>query len=814
MRQLGRSLLRSLVFSGLTLVSLPLRTPALAGTVPLSAVQPARAHSDWPMALAAPARATLRMNRIETPEQEGLRFSGGSQTTYAVPTGQNTFSGVLVYEATQVKVPRDESVAYTEAFFRILLDGKVVFERGMSRPQPPLEFSVPLAGARELTVWSRASAASVTVSLARAQFSSSAQSAGSWFLPASGAGYVDCTPLSRQGVVGAFFPGETVPISATFTGQAAQANVVLQFTPADSNVSPLVTRFPVRLDSGPSGVVQGTGSWRVPSHQGPGKLVLDEEVNGQNVFHQEMRVAVIPPVDLSKISSSPFGVHISGSGYPLVWDEFAYLWGAKWGRLFVRWPVLEPSQGQFDFSRIDSLVGLYQSQKMLLLVALGEDAPAWAGPPGTPGYMAAWKEYLAAVVKHFAGKVEYWDVFNEVDSKYGSVKGEPNWDIEVLRTALQTIHTIDPAAKTVCCSTGTSAWLQYDKRIFDAGLLNGIDIVSLHPYSPFAPERKNGLFTYSEAVNAPRDLARSYGAAKPVWSTEANWIIGPVGNPIVTAPGVNEEMQAKYVVRVNLISFSAGVPYFLHAPFVTGIHPQIQLETLAGYAEMASLLSGAGKSTMMASGPDLWGFYSSKGSGYVGALWGTAAGSQIRLGGGNFTFLDMYGNSLRLNPDSITLSQDPIYFLSASAPQFQILRQVEALRWRPIEAPARWTCSSASKCLPLGGGGTHVVSSPSKYGYQLTSPPIAVNPQTCQTFRIKVNLKQGAAGIFAVDGTTGKMIGKVVYANFVPDGQAHDINFNLDTASATAIKLVVANANSQDSVSDFYLADPAIANCE
>ncbi len=795
------------------LIFLWLCRPALAGVVPLSTLPPTKVTSDWPARSVTPTGTTLRLKEGVTPEQ-AVRLVAGSQITYAVPAGQSTFSAILAYEASEVRVPGNESVAYNEAVFRILLDGKLAFERGLSRPQPPLEFSLPLSGAREITILSRASAADVTFSLLRPQFSGSTPAGGSWFLPVSGSGYVDCTPMSRQAVIGAFFPGETVPITASFAGQATEATVTLEFTPDDTNSQPVAARLPVRLAAVSNGVVHGTANWRAPNYQGPAKLTVDEAVNGLHVFHQELRVAVIPSVDLSRISNSSFGVHISGSGFPLVWDEFAYIWGAKWGRLFVRWPVLEPSHGQFDFSRIDALVGLYQAQNMQILVALGEDSPAWAGVPGTPSYMEDWKNYIAAVVKRFAGKVEYWDVFNEVDSKYGSIKGESNWDIEVLRAALQTIHAADPAAKTVCCSTGSSGWLQYDKRIFDAGLLNGIDILSLHPYSPFAPERKSGLYSYVDAVQAPRDLARSYGASKPIWSTEANWIIGPAGNPTVTAPGINEKTQAEYVARVNLISFASAVPYFLHAPFVTGIHPQVQLETLAAYAAMTSLLSGSGKSTMLSGGPDLWGFYSAKGNNYVGALWSTVPGSQVRLSANKLSFLDMYGNSLRLDSDSIALGPEPIYFLSSSAPQFQTLRQAEALHWRPVAPPARWACSSSSRCFPLGAGGMHVVSSPSKYAYQLTSPSVDVSPQPCQTVRIKVNLKQGAAGVFAVDDASKKILGKVAYANFVPDGQAHEIDFNFNTSSATAIRLIVANANAQDSVSDFYLSDPATANCQ
>lgn len=813
MRHPTSLLLSSYICCWLALVSLLLCTPAVAAPIPLSTIQPTRVYSDSPGQPATPAVITLNVNAGGPPEA-ALRFFAGCQTTYAVPAGQNTFSAILVYEPSQAKVPGDESVVYNKAVFRILLDGKPALERGLNRPQPPLEFSLPLAGAREITIASRTNVAGVAFSLARAQFSGATQKAGSWFLPVFGEGYVDSMPMARQAVVGAFFPGEAVSMSASFAGQATQADVAIQFDPAGTSSAPMVSRLPVRLDTVRNGVAQGTATWRAPNHQGPAKLTIDEEVNGRSVFHQEMRVAVIPSLDLSKIQNSTFGVHISAAGRPFVWDEFAYLWGAKWGRLFVRWPVLEPAQGQFDFSGIDALVQLYHSQNMQILVALGEDSPAWAGQPGTASYMVAWKNYIGAVVKRFAGKVEYWDVFNEVDSKYGSIKGEPNWDIDALRVALETIHSVDPAAKTVCCSTVTSSWLLYDKRIFDAGLLSGIDIVSLHPYTPFAPERKNGSFSYVDAISAPRELARSYGAAKPVWSTEANWIIGVPGNLIGTGPSVNEELQAKYVLRVNLISYTAGVPYFLHAPFVTTFHPQLQFETLASYATMASLLSGSGKTTMLASGPDLWGFYSSKGDSYVGALWSTAPGSQVRLSAGNLSFLDMYGNPLRLSPNSLNLSQEPIYFLSSSAPQFQIVYPGEGPRWRPITPAARWACNAASKCLSVGAGGMHVISQPVRYAYQLTSPSLDVRPQTCQTFRIRVNLRQGMVGIFAIDDATKAMIGKPVYANFLPDGQAREIHLNFDTGSATAIEFIMSNATPPGSVSDFFAADPAITDCE
>src|SRR5205823_9892812 len=142
------------------------------------------------------------------------------------------------------------------------------------------------------------------------------------------------------------------------------------------------------------------------------------------------------------------------------------------------------------------------------------------------------------------------------------------WDLNVLRSGMQTIRTVDPSAKMVCCSTGMPTWLTYDKRLFDSGLISSIDITSLHPYQPGPPEVRDGPFNYLERINALRALVRAYGIEKPIWATEANWIIGPSAATNLTAPGHDEQDQAEYVARVNLLSLPAGVKYFLHFPFV------------------------------------------------------------------------------------------------------------------------------------------------------------------------------------------------------------------------------------------------------
>jgi hypothetical protein len=408
------------VFVFQVLVSFLLGIYAHAQGIPLSSLKPVEAYSYVSGQSPSPVSTTLSI-RSGAPLQPALRFGGEVKVSYMVPTGQNVFTGVLVSEPKPLNVPNNEFEAFTKIHVLVAVDGKVVLERGMDSPLPPMEFTIHVSAGQKLTISSLSTFAGTggTFSLVNARFDSQDHPQSSGYLPDSGKGYVDCTPLPRQAVVGAFFPGEPVSVAVTFAGATAAANVRIQVSPLNRD-APTQTDLPVKLSPGQSGVARGSVTWQVPNRFGPATLTVEELVNGTSVYHRQLRIAVIPQIDLSQVTTSTFGLHISGNGYPFLYDEFAYLWGAKWARLFVRWPIIEPAAGKIDFVPTDAIVELYRSQHMLVLPALGEDSPAWAGPPGSPAFMTAWQNYVSQEVNHFVGRVRFWDVFNEVDVKYGS----------------------------------------------------------------------------------------------------------------------------------------------------------------------------------------------------------------------------------------------------------------------------------------------------------------------------------------------------------------------------------------------------------
>jgi hypothetical protein len=781
---------------------------AAAQSVPLVNLQPSSVLSYYPKSEAAPKRVAVRLfGDVSVP---ALRFMTESEVSYAVPPGQNSFSGILIYQpATDI---------YQPLHVRILGDNALLWERGMDRETPAVKFSIRLAGSSRVTIVSTAPLVGETFQLARAEFKPENSDTRSDYLPASNAGYVDCAPLPRQALLGIYHPEEPVLVTAAFAGPAKEGLVTLRTSPESPNAAPSESHLTIPLRTLRSGLSRGDVAWRMPRFLGPAAFDIILTVNGRTVFQRHRRIAAGPAVDLAGIPDNPFGLHLSSSGFPMLYDEFAGLWGAKWGRLFVRWPVLELHRGEYDFSRIDKLIDIYRSQHMRILVVLGEDAPSWIGPPGLT-YYAAWKQYVANTVKHLAGKVDAWDVFNEVDAKYEASlgKAESSWDLQVLRLAIQTIRATDPRASIVCCSTGTTNWLLYDKKLFDASLLGQIDIVSFHPYQFSAPEEKDGVFDYRDSINALHDLLGSYGSqmkgpSKDLWATEANWLLGKAGARNVTTPGLTEEIQARYLVRVNLLSDSEGVKYFVHMPFATSNSPLPHLATWAAYAEMAELFSRT-PPKMLIGGPYVYGLLSATPS-QVGALWSVEGQATVALiGSSDYRFMDLYGNPVSRSADSIQLSPEPLYFTAkGAAPHLQVIQAVVP-SWRPLQPLTIWTCNLGSTCTQVPGG-RHIQSQASKYSSQLTSPPVAASPGSCHRVRMQLVLDEGAIGLFAIDGSTGALLDHIVRAAFVPEGRPHILELRFHAGSSSSFKLVVGNSNATDSPSVFTLLDPPqIADC-
>jgi len=770
----------------------------------------------------SPVRVIRRFEVSPGLKAEAVLIPGQCSTSYEIPAGQRRFSGILAYSAADPSAA-NPAAEYNRIRTRILVDGRELFRANLDKNTPPEEFSVPLDGGRILSIKTDGEVSWDRVYLANARFGPDAQPSSRHYVLAAGIGYVDLTPEPRQLFFHVFRPGEKVAAGAFCGGAADAAQVTVEVRP-ESGARALSTRVAAGLSAAGPALAGGRFSWQVPDVRGPAQVSVREEVRGQTVYETGFRIAIAPEVDLARISDSPFGVHLSGWGFSFLADDLASLWGAKWGRVFVRWDFVEPQPGSYDFARMDELIDLYVGQHMRILGVLGEKMPAWAATPGPEQY-AAFRKFVEATVRRYRGKIEYWDLFNEIDNKRyhllaqayknGAAAGAENADLEWLRAIIAGVRSADPQARTVGCSTGSSGrFLPYHQRVFDAGLLKDLDIVALHPYMHVAPELKDGTFTFLGQIDALEELVGRYHTTKPIWSTEANYILGRAGEPDVTVPGMDEHTQAEFVVRTNLLACAGGVHYFLHSPFNSSHRRELHLDTLAAYAQMTSMFSDATDVKLLgAGGKNIYAIAGRRAAGLVGALWTPLAWARARLGGlSGIEFFDLYGNRVAQNSDELRLSGTPLYYLARSPgePSITLLDEAPIPPWQPLPPWAEWKRGKDS-VYEERGGRLHVVTGTTTYGHQLISAPMAVEPHARYVFRIDARVLRGTIFWAALDAVSHKRVRSDAIAVLMAQGdqRPREVELTVETGDCRSLRLVVAAANSvRPDQDEFEVSDP------
>ena len=784
-----------------------------AADVPLSTLEPSTNLALNPWCFSVSNKSVKTNDGAEHP---AVDIRCGGIVTYRIPAGALSFSVVLQSaDASKADLaPARQAANLNHLRVRFGIDGKVAVDTIVDESTPPESYSMPLSGAKTLSIQLDQQVTGGEIYLRDAAFSTQpVQAISSSHILPSGMAYANLGAEARQIAFYDYHPGESVPVRVEFSGAAERADVALNISPLYGGKGSLIS-LPVILHTYANKSI-GISEWKVPAILGPATLGLQVSVTGRQVYSQSERISISKPVDLSAIGESTFGVHCSSSGTPFLQDDFAGLWGAKWARVFLRWEQIETQQETYDWSKIDYVVESYRQQHMFILGVMGEVPPKWVGDPATQ-MPAAYEKFVKAALEHFRGKIQYWDVYNEIDSKYYRAMGfdlnsAPKGDINVLRQEMEDIHHFDPSLVKVCCSTGGTEWLQYDKRLFDAGLLSLIDVVSMHPYQAGPPENSDNGLNYVETVRRLQGLVSTFGLQKPVWSTEANWLIGTPGTQGVTAPDVTEHEQSEYVVRVNLLSLGLNVPYFLHSPFYTSLHKDVMVDALSSYAAMASTLSGAKNAKLLQLPDGLYGVSASTRAGTVVALWSNLSKSvTVHIAGlSHMTIQDMYGNAIATTSDPV-VSGAPIYVTGEGVPE------VTAPRVSPaggaLPDPRKWTARAGSH-VEATSGGIHVTSSVAKYDMQVESPVFAVSPNSCYVIRPDLVLHHGGIGVAITDPDTHKNLTvQFMYAATGNDRYSPVIRVETKEDTHLQVRIQAANSANPD-VSEFDFSGSQISRC-
>ena len=243
--------------------------------------------------------------------------------------------------------------------------------------------------------------------------------------------------------------------------------------------------------------------------------------------------------------------------------------GVRYVRLQSGWQRTEQQKGAYEFGWLDDIVDALRARGMepWLCLCYGNplyspDAARYFGAVGVPPIFtdeekAAWIRYVEATVRHFAGRVTWYEVWNEPDGQWCWKHGVSVE--EYARFANDTadaVHAADPAAKVIAGAV-CSVNLPYLAAMLEQGVGAHADALSFHRYD--VDERQAG-----QAIEALRALIDQYRPSMGIIQGESGGQSDSRGAGALNGAAWTEERQAKYLLRHRVLDLGTEALFTSH----------------------------------------------------------------------------------------------------------------------------------------------------------------------------------------------------------------------------------------------------------
>lgn len=205
--------------------------------------------------------------------------------------------------------------------------------------------------------------------------------------------------------------------------------------------------------------------------------------------------------------------------------------GGTWLRMPMSWLVAEPSQGVFDWTRLDRVVEAARSRGLKVLGVLG-GTPAWASASGSPAAPptdpALFGAFAGAAARHFKGRVRHWEVWNEPNFNAFFTGSAADY-ADLLAQAHGAVKQVQRRSKIVL--GGLARYLlgrsarpaTFLQEVYDAGGGPHFDVLGVHPYVQAALAGADEVTVWREVEDARRVMRDEGNRKRKVWVTEIGW---------------------------------------------------------------------------------------------------------------------------------------------------------------------------------------------------------------------------------------------------------------------------------------------------
>jgi hypothetical protein len=432
-----------------------------------------------------------------------------------------------------------------------------------------------------------------------------------------------------------------------------------------------------------------------------GSLRVKLWIDGRTEPEDEATLTVVPaPRYPARYPKSQFGQHVRLEPWQL---GVARRLGAGWVRMHdvescLHWDSVEPEPGRWVWA--DEKIELAHRAGLEVLGVLGR-APAWAvtdekgGHPSHGGWVCpsdlnAWARYVETVTRHYRGKVDVWEIWNEPCWPGFGLGGDGTKYAALARLAFASAKRGNPGCTILGFCTAESA-VNFNLAALAGGAMDACDLVSWHVYSG------QGVDVYGRA-QVLRQMLGLDRTPKRLWMTEglggytSTWhslLVDAVDDPYSREPQAPKLSGKRAAVSgaiglASVLASGSEKVFWYWSPWegsgsirpdrYTWFEYDGQLKPYAAaYAVSAHFLDGARPAGRHTKGKDLVACLFERDNEAVAVLWWQGDGEtklpppEAKTQPGHaIQASDMMGNPLSIGPAGLRLGRCPVYLTATN----------------------------------------------------------------------------------------------------------------------------------------------------
>jgi hypothetical protein len=230
------------------------------------------------------------------------------------------------------------------------------------------------------------------------------------------------------------------------------------------------------------------------------------------------------------------------------------------GKAATFWPYLEPSKGQYNWSRLDNFVQAAQAHGTPGFFFTNDYVPQWAAADpstcrvgsmqtvictSTVANIKDWDDFVIALVTRYKGKISFYELWNEPDNPT-EYSGTIDQLVTLTTHYYNIVRSLDPNALIGSPSANDDHYLD---SYWAAGGVKTVDVVTLHGY-PGASNPVAETICAFRTVPLKQIMAK-HGVQAPLIDTEGSW----GGSNTLSDPN----LQAAFLARHFILHWACGV---------------------------------------------------------------------------------------------------------------------------------------------------------------------------------------------------------------------------------------------------------------